>query len=97
MEYSMIFSSKKIIDLNEYSPKELETNVDHVINQYHASKFKNKIFKELNKIDNSLLKMRKAGLSLEYIRQFMIDYFNYKVGIGTLSENFKIHHSDIIK
>ncbi len=37
----------------------------------------------LSKIDDSLIKMRKVGLSLEYIRQFIIDYFDYKIGIST--------------
>jgi len=95
MEKTVLFK-KKMIDLNEYSPKELESNVDHAINRYHDNKNKNKIFKELSKIDNSLLKMRKAGLSLEYIRQFIIDYFDYKVGIGTLSEYYKAYHTDIL-
>lgn len=93
----MIFRKQKMIDLNEYSHKELEANVDHAINTYHDSRFKNKIFKELNKIDSSLIKMKKGGLSIEYIRQFILDYFDYKVGIGTLSEYFKVYHSEIIK
>lgn len=38
--------------------------------------------------------MRKAGLSLEYIRQFIIDDFNYKIGIGTLSEYYKVYHDE---
>ena len=86
-----------MIDLNEYSHKELEANVEHVINSYHDNRFKNKIFKELNKIDTSLIKMRKAGLSLDYIRQFMIDYFDFKVGIGTLSEYYKAYHKELLK
>lgn len=90
----MLFK-KKMIDLNEYSPKELEANVEHAINRYHDNRNKNKIFKELSKIDNALLNMRKAGLSLEFIRQFIIEYFDYKVGIGTLSEYFKAYHSEI--
>ncbi|WP_421717134.1 hypothetical protein [Arcobacter arenosus] len=93
----MLFRKSKMIDLNEYSHKELEANVDHAINNYHDNRFKNKIFKELNKIDTSLLKMRAAGLSLEYIRQFIIDYFDYKVGTGTLSEYFKAYHKDLLK
>ena len=93
----MFFTKRKMIDLNEYSYKELEANVEHAINRYHDGKLKNKIFKELNKIDNFLIKMRKAGLSLEYIRQFIIDYFDYKVGLGTLSEYFKAYHKDILK
>lgn len=43
------------------------------------------------------MKMKKAGLSLEYIRQFIIDYFDYKVGIATLSEYFKAYHKELIK
>jgi hypothetical protein len=93
----MFFKKGKMIDLNEYSHKELEANVEHAINSFHDNRFKNKIFKELNKIDTSLIKMRKAGLSLEYIRQFIIDYFDYKVGIATLSEYFKVYHGEIIK
>ncbi len=92
----MLFKKRQMIDLNEYSHKELEANVDHAINRYHDNKFKNKIFKELNKIDSSLIKMRKAGLSIEYIRQFIIDYFDYKVGIATLAEYYKAHHQDIV-
>lgn len=92
----MFFKTKKdMIDLNEYSPKELEANVEHAINTYHGNRFKNKIFKELNKIDVSLIKMKKAGLSIEYIRQFIIDYFDYKIGTATLSEYFKVYHSDL--
>lgn len=41
--------------------------------------------------------MRKAGLSIEYIRQFIIDYFDYKVGLTTLSEYYKIYHSNEVK
>lgn len=93
----MFLKKSKIIDLNEYSHKELEANVINVINQYHDNKYKNKIFKELSKIDESLLKMRRAGLSLEYIRQFIIDYFNYKVGLATLSEYYKIYHHESLK
>lgn len=93
----MFFRKRKMIDLNEYSHKELEANVEHAINSFHDNRFKNKIFKELNKIDTSLIKMRKAGLSLEYIRQFIIDYFDYKVGLPTLSEYFKVYHGEIIK
>ncbi len=91
----MLFGKKKIIDLNEYSHKELEANVEHAINRYHDNRFKNKIFKELNKIDTSLIKMKKAGLSIEYIRQFIIDYFDYKVGVGTLTEYYKAYYDDI--
>mgnify|MGYP000860958580 CR=1 FL=1 len=93
----MFLKKGKMIDLNEYSHKELETNVEHAINSFHDNRFKNKIFKELNKIDTSLMKMKKAGLSLEYIRQFIIDYFDYKVGIATLSEYFKAYHKELIK
>ena len=93
----MLFTKCKIIDLNEYSHKELEANVEHVINTYHDNRFKNKIFKELNKIDPSLIKMRKAGLSIDCIRKFILDYFDYKVGFATLSEYFKVYHSELIK
>ena len=47
----MIFGKKKIIDLNEYTTKELEANVENFIHQYHGSRHKNKIFKELSKLD----------------------------------------------
>lgn len=93
----MLFTKRKMIDLNEYSHKELEANVEYAINTYHDNRFKNKIFKELNKIDPSLEKMRKAGLSIEYIRQFIIDYFDYKVGTATLSEYFKVYHKELLK
>ena len=88
----MFMKKSKMIDLNEYSYKELEANVEQAINTYHNKKNKNKIFKELNKIDSALIRMKKAGLSIKYIRQFIIDYFDYKVGIATLSEYFKIHY-----
>jgi hypothetical protein len=90
----MFFKKEKIIDLNEYTPKELQANVENFILQYHSNKHKNKIFKELSKIDTYLLHMRQSGLSIEYIRQFMIDYFDYKVGIRTLSEYYKVFHKD---
>ncbi|BFU78777.1 hypothetical protein ALC152_19920 [Arcobacter sp. 15-2] len=93
----MFLKKSKMIDLNEYSHKELEANVEHVINTYHDNKFKNKIFKELNKIDAALFKMKNSGLSIEYIRQFIIDYFDYKVGIATLSEYYKVYHIDLFK
>ena len=92
-----MFLKKKMIDLNEYSQKELDANVEHTINTYHDSRSKNKIFKELNKIDSSLVKMRTAGLSLEYIRNFIIDYFDYKVGMSTLSEYFRAYHKELTK
>lgn len=41
------------------------------------------------------MKMKKAGLSIEYIRQFIIDYFDYKVGTATLSEYFKAYHEEL--
>lgn len=90
----MFFKKGKIIDLNEYTPKELEANVENFIHQYHGGRHKNKIFKELSKIDVYLLHMRQSGLSIEYIRQFMIDYFDYKVGVGTISEYYKVFHKD---
>ncbi|WP_417326914.1 hypothetical protein [Halarcobacter sp.] len=90
----MLMKESKIIDLNEYSYKELEANVEQAINTYHNNKYKNKIFKELSKIDSSLIKMKNAGLSIQYIRQFIVDYFGYKVGIATLSEYFKVHYKE---
>ena len=41
--------------------------------------------------------MRESGLSYESIRQFVSDYFDYKVGLGTLSEYFKVFHFKSIK
>jgi len=93
----MLFRKKSIIDLNEYTPKELEANVENFIHQYHGSRHKNKIFKELSKIDSYLIHMRQSGLSYESIRQFVIEYFDYKVGIQTISEYFKIFHLDTIQ
>jgi len=93
----MLFKKKKIIDLNEYTPKELEANVENFIHQYHGSRHKNKIFKELSKLDTYLVHMRKSGLSYESIRQFITEYFDYKVGIQTLTEYFKIFHFDSIE
>ena len=93
----MFFKKGNIIDLNEYTPKELEANVENFIHQYHDNRHKNKIFKELSKIDSYLLQMRKSGLSIDYIRQFMIDYFDYKVGVGTISEYYKVYHGQLSK
>lgn len=90
----MFGKKEKFIDLNEYTPKELESNVENYIHQYHGGKHKNKIFKELSKIDNYLLHMRQSGLSIEYIRQFMVDYFDYQVGVQTISEYYKIFHKE---
>ena len=93
----MFFKKKKIIDLNEYTPKELAANVENFIHQYHDNRHKNKIFKELSKIDSYLLKMKESGLSIDYIRQFMIDYFDYTVGTNTLSEYYKVFHGELLK
>ena len=93
----MLFKKKSIIDLNEYTPKELEANVENFIHQYHGSKHKNKIFKELSKLDGYLLHMRRSGLSYDSIRQFISDYFDYKVGIQTLTDYFKIFHLENIE
>lgn len=89
----MLFSKNKIIDLNEYTQRELEANVENFILQYHGNKNKNKIFKELSKLDSHLITMRESGLSYESIRQFILDYFDYKVGLGTLTEYFKVFHT----
>lgn len=90
----MLFTKKnKIIDLNEYTPKELQVFVDNYIREYHGNKNKNKIFKELSKLDEYLLQMRKANLSLESIRKFLIEFYGYTVGLNTLSEYFKFFHS----
>ena len=91
----MFLSKKKMIDLNEYTPKELEANVENYIRQYHDNKHKNKIFKELSKIDSYLVKMRKSGLSFDYIRQFILDFFHFKVGVNTVSEYYKVFHIDL--
>ena len=88
----MLFKKNKIIDLNEYTQRELEANVENYILHYHGNKNKNKIFKELSKLDTYLFTMRESGLSYESIRQFLLDYFDYTVGLGTLSEYFKIFH-----
>ena len=93
----MIFGKKKIIDLNEYTPKELEANVENFIHQYHGSKHKNKIFRELSKLDTYLIHMRSSGLSYDSIRQFLTEYFDYKIGIQTLTDYFKIFHLDMQK
>lgn len=87
-----MFGKKKIIDLNEYTPKELQVFVDNYIREFHGNKNKNKIFKELSKLDDYLLQMRKANLSLESIRKFLIEFYGYTVGLNTLSEYFKLFH-----
>lgn len=87
-----MFMKKKIIDMNEFSQRELQVIVESYIKEYHGNKNKNKIFKELNKVDDYLVQMRQAGLSLEKIRQFLIDFYNYKVGLGTISDYFKTYH-----
>lgn len=89
----MLFAKKKkMIDLNEYTSKELQVFVENYIREYHGNKNKNKIFKELSKLDEYLLQMRKANLSLESIRKFLIEFYGYTVGINTLSEYFKLFH-----
>lgn len=89
----MLFTKKnKMIDLNEYTHKELQVFVDNYIREYHGNKNKNKIFKELGKLDEYLLQMRKANLNLESIRKFLIEFYGYTVGINTLSEYFKQFH-----
>ncbi len=88
----MLFKNNKIIDLNEYTPKELEANVENYVLQYHSNKNKNKIYKELKKLDHYLVLMRESGLSYESIRQFIVEYFEYKVSTPTLTEYFKIFH-----
>lgn len=87
-----MFLKKKIVDMNEYSHRELQVIVESYIKEYHGNRNKNKIFKELNKVDDYLIQMRNAGLSIEKIRQFLIDFYNYKVGIGTISDYFKTFH-----
>ena len=84
-----MFGKKKIIDLNSYSPKELQVIVDNYIREYHGNRNKNKIFRELYKIEDHLRQMRDAGLSIEWIRQFILDTYEYKVGVHTLSEWYK--------
>ncbi|MEA1893106.1 MAG: hypothetical protein U9N33_10420 [Campylobacterota bacterium] len=88
----MMFLKKKIIDMNEYSQRELQVMVDSYIKEYHGNRNKNKIFKELNKVDDYLLQMRNAGLSIEKIREFLIEFYNYKVGMHTISDYFKTFH-----
>lgn len=84
-----MFGKKKIIDLNSYAPKELQMIVDNYIREYHGNRHKNKIFKELDKIEEHLLQMRDAGLSIEWIRQFILDTYDFKVGVHTLSDWYK--------
>lgn len=88
-----MFLKKKMIDMNEYSQRELQVMVDSYVKEYHGNRNKNKIFKELNKVDEYLVQMRHAGLSLEKIREFLIEFYNYKVGISTISDYFKTFHS----
>ena len=85
----MRLRNKKMIDLNSYSPKELQMIVDNYIREYHGNRNKNKIFKELDKLEEHLTQMRDSGLSLEWIRQFILDTYSYKVGINTLSDWYK--------
>ncbi len=88
----MLFNNKKIIDLNEYTPKELEANVENYVLQYHSNRSKNKIYKELKKLDYYLVLMRESGLSYESIKQFIMEYFEFKVSTPILTEYFKIFH-----
>lgn len=88
----MIFKNSKIIDLNEYTNKELKANLENYVFQYHSNKSRNKVYKELNKIDSELVIMREAGLSYESIRQFLIEYFDFKVGVQIITEYYKIFH-----
>jgi hypothetical protein len=83
---------KKIIDLNSYAPKELQVIVDNYIREYHGNRNKNKIFKELNKIEDHLFQMRESGLSIDWIRKFILDTYDYTVGSGTLAEYFKVFY-----
>ena len=87
-----MFLKKKIIDMNEYSQRELQLLVENYIKEYHGNRHKNKIFKELNKVDDYLIQMRNAGLSIEKIRDFLNDFYNYKVGVNTISDYFKTFH-----
>ena len=47
--------------------------------------------------NNYLLHMRQSGLSYESIRQFVLEYFDYKVGVGSLTDYFKTFHFDSIQ
>ncbi|TDA62370.1 hypothetical protein E0765_11160 [Sulfuricurvum sp. IAE1] len=88
-----MFRKKKIIDLNTYSPRELQVIVDNYIREYHGNRNKNGIFKELDKIELQLVQMRDSGVSIEWIRKFILDTYNYKVGMHTLSDWYKTFHS----
>ena len=88
----MLFGNSQIIDLNEYTKKELKANVENYVFQYHSNKSKNKLYKELNKLDSELIIMREAGLSYESIRQFLIEYYNFKVRVQIITEYYKIFH-----
>ena len=92
-----MFLKKKIIDMNEYSQRELQLLVENYIKEYHGNRHKNKIFKELNKVDDYLIQMRNAGLSIEKIRDFLNDFYNYKVGVNTISDYFKTFHPTLSK
>lgn len=84
--------NKKIIDINNFTPKELQVIVDSYIREYHDHQSKSNTFEELSKLEDYLFQMREAGLSLKWIRQFLIDTYDYNVGVHTLSEYFKIFH-----
>lgn len=88
-----MFRKKKIIDLNTYSHRELQVIVDNYIREYHGNRNKNGIFKELDKIELQLIQMRNSGVSIEWIRKFILDTYDYKVGVNTLSDWYKAFHS----
>ena len=88
-----MFRKKKMIDLNTYSPRELQVIVDNYIREYHGNRNKNGIFKELDKIELQLVQMRDSGVSIEWIRKFILDTYDYKVGVHTLADWYKTFHS----
>lgn len=93
----MLFKNENFIDLNEYTPKELDAKVESYIIKYYSNKNKNKIYRELSKLDSYLIYMRSSGLSYASIKQFLDEYFEYKIGIQTLTDYFKIYHVDCKK
>ncbi|HHH37043.1 MAG TPA: hypothetical protein ENK77_00315, partial [Epsilonproteobacteria bacterium] len=76
-----MFKRKNQIDMNAFSPKELQVIVDNYIREYHGNRNKSGIFKELDKLERELLQMREAGVSFQWIRQFILDTYSYKVGV----------------
>jgi CHAD domain-containing protein len=90
----MFRKKKNIIDLNQNSPKELRRIAESYVREYHDNRNKKGIFKELNKIEEVLIYMRDSQCSLDWIKKYILDETGYKVGIHTLSEWYKVFHTD---